>query len=366
MPRTFRLALVLISFLLPGAPAARALVTSPIGDGTRYLCVYTGSSAALGKILQGKILKVPFSTEAKTARAKAAFYRWRLLRAERRGNAAGIARYQRLYNRWQQIIAGIRQCRGQGAATTPTPTPTPAAPSTSCDVFNTSTRGATLYPRIINGSVCWGSSAVVKIVIRDRWGTSLAMCSGTAIRSRTVLTAAHCLSPQELKASAASVRVYTSSSAIDSTTFYVNPLFDINAQYVEANDLALVIVPQDLGVPTMPLLSSANFSSGEQAAIAGYGKTEYGTMEELRAGFMSLTSYTAESLVAEYRQSGSNTCVGDSGGPLAVLRSGRWHLAGVTSNGSDQACGVYGQPDTASFANVTSSSNQAFLSQYVQ
>jgi secreted trypsin-like serine protease len=62
---------------------------------------------------------------------------------------------------------------------------------------------------------------------------------------------------------------------------------------------------------------------------------------------------------------GSNSCNGDSGGPLFVKRGEQWYLAGDTSNGDAAKCGVTEGSDISRWANINAPSNRAFILQYV-
>ena len=207
---------------------------------------------------------------------------------------------------------------------------------------------------------------MVEVVDLDTKGATLAMCSGTAVAPQVVLTAAHCLAAEDLGQPVAQVAVRSGSGWVVTTEFHINPRYKADARHPEANDIGVVVLPTSLSAPTMPLLSTDAFIVGEPVAIAGYGKADTGNSGQLRAGIMTLYSFSKQSLVAVYdHDSGSNTCQGDSGGPLAVLRSGNWVLAGVSVAGTNQSCGMDGKPDISTFANVSSPGNEAFLAQYL-
>lgn len=334
-------------------PAAAQDVTTPIGDGSRYLCIYLNNGTALGRRLGTKTYEVAFARHIRHARNRIYEYRYRFRRALRRGDAARSARYQALYEMWKQVLQGLRACRDYQPPKTPTG-------EGACQAF--SAGAAVLYPKIIKGSTCGGVSAVVRLTMINFFNQELAECSGTMIAPNVVLTAAHCLT--ELGAAIAAVEVAGGGRRIRSSVFYAHPGFNERADHVEVNDIGLVLLPQELAVPVMPLLNAYDFTPGEQAAIAGYGTTEYHAAEGLRAGFMWLAAASQESLIAVYNGDGSNTCVGDSGGPLAVKRGASWYLAGVTSSGDNETCGLNGRSDTSTWANVTSQSNREFIRRY--
>ena len=90
-----------------------------------------------------------------------------------------------------------------------------------------------------------------------------------------------------------------------------------------------------LGVPLQPIrLATENPKPGDKVLTAGWGVTGYNEepSEELRS--LQLTVTMTEGMfvyTSNYDEEGrlTDTCKGDSGGPLAILRDGGWQLVGV-------------------------------------
>jgi len=234
---------------------------------------------------------------------------------------------------------------GGGGGTTP---PTDSA----CSVVG-GTSGLTA--RIINGSACTvGNSPVVEVLVLDSFGSPLGSCSGTALTARAVLTAAHCFLDNP-----GGAQIITGVGTFTASSFHVHPGYSSGFRATdEENDIAIVLLGQDLPTRTVALLGSNDLTAGETGIIAGYGLDENGGAGTLRAGNITLNQATAHSVVALFNGSGSNTCSGDSGGPFLVKRGSTWVIAGVTSNGLLVNCGA---GDESRFANTTHPDNLSFI-----
>lgn len=210
-----------------------------------------------------------------------------------------------------------------------------------------------LNSRVINGTVCEnpGRSAVVRFVTVYQNG-ELQACSGAMLSQRKLLTAAHCLldidnlrnAPEGIVV-VAGERGNAKVLEVPVEGLFVHTGFRVERLAGEVNmfnDIAVAILPEPAGVPTLPIITSASPTVGEAVQIYGYGQSEVGTdtansLEELiedirllRSGEMEVQLVTNNHIRAVF-SNGSGVCRGDSGGPLVYVVNGRPGIVGVAS-----------------------------------
>ena len=182
---------------------------------------------------------------------------------------------------------------------------------------------------------------------------AFAQCSGTLIGCRTFLTAAHCVVDDTV---ASHYWVYLQNggiSTVSSVTYH--PGYDTN---LSGRDVAIVKLSADVtGIDPTTINSTHDLDAlgiGLDGTIAGFGRTgggsdygikRYGAVVTADCNTAETAGESNDVLVCwDYDSSvgpageDSNTCNGDSGGPLFMDFSGETELVGVTSAGVSLDC----------------------------
>jgi secreted trypsin-like serine protease len=187
---------------------------------------------------------------------------------------------------------------------------------------------------------------VVMVIGGQRTG-----CTGTAIAQNVILTAAHCVPPDErfgvFEAGASRRSKPNSVAKVER-----HPLFDIESAFSgrETADVALLKLAEPLTrrITPAPFSTREYFPIGERFIVAGYGITEqaaggYGT---LRAATLMVVRHTASGALrladptTRGEMAGLGACNGDSGGPVLDDSGGRLALVGVVSWATDPRRGA--------------------------
>jgi hypothetical protein len=201
--------------------------------------------------------------------------------------------------------------------------------------------------KIVNGSpTTWYPS--VGALLYGRHGSFSAQCTATLVGCSSVLTAAHCIADDT---NAANYRVFFQQGGMAEVASiewqrerYVKP----TALGGSRADIAFLKLMKPItGIAPQPINHDREHAPDLKGTIVGFGRTG-GTAENF--GLKRFGEVTVASCNPDYDQSQlvcwnyrghdeSNTCEGDSGGPL-LLSEGRPHevMSAVTSGGMNPSC----------------------------
>lgn len=191
-----------------------------------------------------------------------------------------------------------------------------------------------LTPKVINGASCAQPERAAVILLNVQSASGTSVCSGTLIAPTKILTAAHCL---PAGTSRVLVGVWTASGSVagrPARAWAVHPQFARTSSAL-VNDAAVIVMGSPMPNPTMAVMVSSTSSAGQGVYIAGWGAPGF----DLAVGFTTLTAVSDISLRYSYSGALSNTCVGDSGGPVYRRAGGRAAVVGITSSGTASNCG---------------------------
>lgn len=209
--------------------------------------------------------------------------------------------------------------------------------------------------KIRNGTECGVTNASPFVML---WVTTAdgrrGLCTGTMITTHTVLTAGHCLSDRvavdvAYGAPGGGFLVQRASS------WAAHPGYSYSENQL-INDVGVVYLPTPAAIATLPIYVSVTPKPGDLTSIYGFGITGVNPNDSgtLRSGSTVISNVQDQKILSYFDGTRSNTCSGDSGGPM-VLQLG---VIGVTSSGTTDNCQA---GDWSAYTKLQNASIQSFL-----
>lgn len=214
--------------------------------------------------------------------------------------------------------------------------------------------------KIINGVSIDASASpqIVRIDLSYSDG-STGICSGTAITSEIVLTAAHCFPPEITGASIANGLFSIKAESVAVHPGYAASV-ELNAIF---NDIALVKFP-GANLPSLPVLVSVPVKESDTIVTYGYGLNSDGEAGGLQNGAVAIGLVTPNHIFSTpFSGENADPCYGDSGGP-AILGytdvNGNFQvgIVGLVSSGTLQGCA---EGDVTLFTNLQNADMASFI-----
>ncbi len=203
---------------------------------------------------------------------------------------------------------------------------------------------------IIGGTTDTGDPGVVLLFAAQPGAASGSLCSAEIVSPHVVLTAAHCVSPDEVGQGAV-FHVFTGDNfnqanqanmlAVRETHF--DPQFNTN-QLDAGHDIGVAILENPVSIAPL-VMNRAPLTvamQGQPVRLVGYGLDDSAT--QTGAGIKRQTSTTLtdyDQVLVHFSDGQHETCNGDSGGPAFMTFNGQEVIVGLTSFG-DQNCNMGG------------------------
>nr|XP_014707623.2 serine protease 55-like isoform X1 [Equus asinus] len=213
------------------------------------------------------------------------------------------------------------------------------------------------YSRIIEGTEAQVGEFPWLVSIQAR---NTHFCGGTIINEWWILTAAHCLSSEELIPTDLSIVLGTNSLNSQSLEMKAVTSIILHKNFTRINmdnDIALLLLDSPITFSELKepicMPTSSNLSSWRECWVAGWGQTQSDDKNTMTTDLMKVPmiivhweecvkefpKLTRNMLCAGYKTENYDACQGDSGGPLVCTKgSGRtWYQVGIISWG--RSCG---------------------------
>ena len=205
------------------------------------------------------------------------------------------------------------------------------------------------FDGIVNGEETNYESFTGVIALYYSLGTSGAMCTGTLIDPRVILTAGHCVYGPgdgiDAVANPDKLMILGGPDLSDQASLIYYPDVEEVVKHPEwggqitlnSIDLAMVKLKEPLTTTEMyRVREHDDFDVGDTGKIVGYGLSS--SADQNSSGIHRMGDTQVQRKLMHYIELGdpTGTCQGDSGGPFFTMVDGHWQVTGVTS------LGIYG------------------------
>lgn len=196
---------------------------------------------------------------------------------------------------------------------------------------------------VVGGEPTQGFPAVVALYAKEPGAERGSLCTATVIAPDKLLTAAHCVHP-ELVGASAEFSVFLGSDitnpenrgpAVPVAATHFDEAFDRN-NVMNGHDIAVVDLAQPVDIEPVPYMTDPMGQNlvGQPARLVGYGLNDGFNQQGAgikRTAVVALNSF--DDKLVKTGQFGTTICNGDSGGPILMNVDGTDTIVGVNSFG---------------------------------
>jgi len=327
--RMFGIPLLLFFVFVPNRVLSENVI--PIGVGV-YACIDEQYPA---KNIRGTLRKLStraYNNELASLRRRLADLK---RQRQRTKNKARRIAFDSRISGVETEIAGLRACKAKQLVN-------------ACKVIGGEDVVASSPARlpIINGNACnRGDTFVVSVEVPQQNGGGKRFCTGVVVTPWLVITAAHCFydSQGQYAPDSVGVKVVTPYGEYSAPEWELGNYF-VNGVKDRSQDYAFMFVHERILNTRFATVISPGEQvlQGDRVVFGGFGLDDLEQVDELRAGFNIAQQIFSGLISFKFTKNPlhSNTCKGDSGGPLLVERGGLWKVAGLVHDGTKEDCSV--------------------------